>query len=129
MHTDVGTHTQAFRCDLTAIAALLASVVSRHSDNLRTSTLSLELKDTQELCPSCVINAFTQVMVLDHTLNVQVFHHDGTIAVDISFGNVEMEVTSLPFYLQVRLGNVASGFCTALAALLTTAPGTLLPTL
>jgi hypothetical protein len=90
------------------------------------SPFSLGFKNSEELSPPCIINAFREVMVFDHGVNLQVLNNNGVMGFSVLFGYLEMKVTSLPLNLQMGLGRIACSLAPSSAALLASAKSTLL---
>jgi hypothetical protein len=85
------------------------------------SSFSLGVKYVQEPSPTRVQNALAQSSVLDHTGDVEVFHHNQRIQQGVVMGNLEVKITSLALNLQVRLCHTSGGFLASSAAFLAAA--------
>lgn len=107
--------------EFSTVATRLGGEARVHSDDLMTSSLSLIFKDVEKRAPTGVQDALGQMMVLDQVGDRQVLDHQMMIAISILFCRLEMEITALAAYLQVRLGNVLGGFAPPIAAFCATA--------
>lgn len=124
--TDMGTNRQGFLDHLTALETFLRREAWVHSHNLMSSISSFGRKESEELSPSSITNRFGEMMVLDHSGDLQVLHGDTLIGLCIRFGNFEMEITALTGNLEMRLSRALGGFAFAMRAVLAMAHRTLL---
>lgn len=120
MLADVRSGTQTFGCQFPTVATALRGIARINPADFTTSTFSLVLKDVQERCPPRVQNAFTQSPILDHTLNVQVFHHNQSVPERIAVRYLEVKVPALAFNLHVRSCHIPSGLLASVTAFLPT---------
>jgi|GEM_PF-6031632 len=123
---DVGSDTQALEGYLSTSTTALCRVSSIDPADFTPSTLSLVLKDMEELCPTRVQNAFTQAPVACHTGDVQMFNHDDGIQQRVLMGHLEMEVPSLTVDFEMCLGNTACGLLASVTARVSSAQRSLL---
>ena len=114
----MGTYRKGFLHHLPTLVTPLRGEAGVHSNDLMSSTCSLGSEDVEEGAPSSVEDGFGQMIVLNHIEDTQVLNGDMMIVLSIVFGHFEMMVAPLAIDLQMRLGNIASGFPAALRALL-----------
>ena len=114
----MGTHREGLLDDLATLVALLGGVARVDSDHFMSSILSFGREDIEKGAPRGVHDAFGKVVILHHVLNLQVLHTDVCIGRGYGFGNLEMEVPSLPLDLEVGFCLRTCGFAAALASLL-----------
>ena len=69
----MSSHRQALLHDLPTLVTLLAGETRAHSNHLMTSSCSLVFKDGEELAPRGVQDGFRQLMILDHSGDLEVF--------------------------------------------------------
>jgi hypothetical protein len=69
------------------------------------------------LTPSRVTDALRQVMVLDHSPDVQIFHFDALVPFDQLASLFEMKIAPLPFHLQMLLPQPPHRFLSTFAPL------------
>jgi hypothetical protein len=123
--TNVGSDTQTLGGQFATVATALRGVSGINPADFTTSTFSLVLKNLQECRPTRVHDALAQSPILDHTLDVQVFHHNQGVQQRVPMRHLEVKVAPLAFNLQMRLRHPASRLLAAIAALCTTTPGSL----
>lgn len=121
----MGTDRKRLLNDFATFVALLRGEARTDSNHLMTSSFSLIFKDIEKRAPTGVHDALGQVMVFHHGGDRKVFHCDTAIAFGILLGYLEMMIAALPVDFEMRLRHIASGFFTAVTALLAAAQGTL----
>ena len=84
------------RCGLTmpAFRAILAGVGGIHSDELPTSIFSFVCKRRCELSPRCISDAFCETVIMNHTIDTEVFNCYYTEAVDDRPAQLMREIIS-----------------------------------
>jgi len=106
--------------DLPTPRACLRGVAGVHSDDLMSSTLSLGSENIEERAPGGVHDAFCEMMVFHHPIEVQVLDGNMLILFSILFGDLEMKVPPLALDLEMRLcrtlGSLTAAFTTDLSA-------------
>jgi hypothetical protein len=101
---------------MTTARAILRRIRWIHFDHRSPSFFRFEDHDHYELPPSRVTDALGQVMVLDHTPDVQIFDFDALVLRDQLSRLFEMKIASLSFDLQVLLLKQANRFLSPFAS-------------
>ncbi len=114
----MGSDRQTLLDDLATLVTLLAREAWVHSNHLMTSSCSLLFKDGKECTPTGVHDGFSQVMVLDHVADTQVFYRDMVMGLRIRLRDFEMEITPLPSNLEMRLRGIPGSLASAVTAFL-----------
>jgi hypothetical protein len=114
------TDAQRLLDDLTTPIAFLRGVAGVHSDHLMPSTCSLGFKDIEERAPRGIHDAFCEMMVLDHAVNVQLLNGNMLIGLGILLGNLIVKVPALPLDLEVSLCGAPCSFPSPLTPLFPT---------
>ena len=123
----MGSHRETFLHDFPTSVAFLRCEARRNPNHLMTSPCSLLSKYLDKGSPGRISNAFCQTMILEHAINVQIFHADTLVTLCIRSGRLEEKITALPLNLEMGLGTIAGCFASASAALLASAELALLP--
>src|SRR5436305_972134 len=89
------------------------------------STFSLGSEDSEKRAPTGVTNRFSERVVFDHPVNVQIFDTNLLVVFRIGLSGFEMEIPALPFDLQMGLCATPGGFPPAFAAFLAAGKGAL----
>src|SRR5712692_7935747 len=89
---DMRTHRKRLLDNLPTPIAFLRGVAGVHSDHLMTSSLSLIFKDIEERAPGGIHDAFCQMMVLDHAVDIEVLDSDMMVLLGVLLGSLEMEI-------------------------------------
>ncbi len=111
-------HRKRLLDNLTTPIAFLRAVAGVHSNDLMPSTLSLGREDIEERTPGGVHDAFCEMVVFHHAIDVQLLDGNMVILFCVVFGDLEMEITALPLDLQMGLCGAPGGFPPSLATLL-----------
>ncbi len=117
----MGSHRQRFLHNLPALVTFLAGEAWVHSNHLMTSSCSLIFKDVKECAPTGVHDGFSEMMVLDHVADSQVFHCDTVMGICVPLSYLEMEITSLTCNLEMRLSCIPGSFASAMTIYLAAA--------
>ena len=72
-------------------------------DDPATGACCLVRQDDEERAPPRVTDALRQMMVLDHSTDVQIFHFDALVLIYQLYCLFEMKISSLPLHLQMLL--------------------------
>jgi hypothetical protein len=88
---------------MAASRAILRRVRRIHFDHRSPSLFRFEDHDHYELAPARVTDALRQMMVLDHSLDVQIFDFDALVLIDQLLRFFEVKIAPLSFHLQVLL--------------------------
>jgi hypothetical protein len=110
MRTHMSTNTQGFLDHFATLETCLRGETGMHSQNLMSGALSLGSKNSEELAPSSIVNAFRQVVVQNHIRDLQVLYHNMAIPVCVRLGNFEVVITPLAFDLEMGLCGTLCGF-------------------
>ncbi len=124
--TDMRTDAQGLLDDLTTPIAFLRGIARVHSDHLMSSTCSLGFEDIEERAPRGIHDAFCEMVVLDHAVNVQLLNGNMLIGLGILPGNLIVKVPALPLDLEVSLCGAPCSFPSPRAPLVPTGYGALL---
>ena len=116
--TDMGTHRKRLLDNLTTPIAFLRGVAGVHADHLMSSTLSLNFKDIEERAPGGVHDAFCEMVVFDHAIDIQLLDGEMMIVLSILPSYLIMKITPLALDLEMSLCSTLGGFPPSLAALL-----------
>src|SRR6185437_16975152 len=100
----MGTDRQRFLDDCTTVKTLLTGETGIDSDNLMTGTFSLDSKDTQKLSPSSITNRLGKMMVFYHPIDIEVFHSNHAMGINILLCHFEVEIMTLTANLEMGLG-------------------------
>src|SRR6266571_7219181 len=84
--TDMGSDRQTLLDDLPTLVAFLRGETRVHSDDLMSSTLSLDFKYVEERAPRGVHDALGQMVILDHIGNLQVLYGNVVIVCSVRLG-------------------------------------------
>ncbi len=107
--TDMGSYRQRFLHNLSTLVAFLRGETRVHSDDLMSSTLSLNFKDSEERAPRSVHDGFCQGMILYHVENTQLLNGDDLIAFGILLGRLIVKVSALAFDLEMSFRRIPGG--------------------
>ncbi len=121
----MGTYRQRFLYNFATLVTLLACEARVDSNDLMTSSLSLIFKNIEKRAPAGVHDAFCEMMVFDHAVDVQVLNGNVMILVGVLLSRLEVKITALTCYLEMRLGSIAGCLTASLASLLAAAQLTL----
>ncbi len=122
----MGPHRQTLWYDLPTVVAFLRGETGVHSDDLMSSTLSLDFKNVEERAPRGVHDALGQGMVLDHVENVKLLNGDDLVLFGILVGRLILEIPPLTGNLEMRLCRTLGSFPAAMTPLLPSAHPSLL---
>ena len=114
----MGTHRKRLLDHLTTPIAFLRGVAGVHADHLMSSTLSLNFKDIEERAPGGVHDAFCEMVVFDHAIDIQLLDGEMMIVLSILPSYLIMKITPLALDLEMSLCSTLGGFPPSLAALL-----------
>ena len=117
----MSTNRQALLHDFPTPVALLRREAGRNDYHLMTSSRSLIDQDVDKRSPGCISNALCQRVILEHAIDVQVFHTDTSIALCVGLGGLKVKVTALPLDFEMGLGAIACCLAPAAAPLLASA--------
>lgn len=104
--------------DLPAAKAPLACEMRRYFNNPYPSLFRFEYEDILEGGPTCVSDALSQTVVLQHVANPQVFDCDEGIAINVMPGRLVRVVLALTGDLEVLTGRLLRCFAAAARTLL-----------
>src|SRR5262245_14396498 len=114
--------------DLVSMAApraILRRVRWIYFDHFSSSLFRFEDQDHYELSPTSVTDAFRQMMVPHHSLDVQIFYFDALVLRNQLSCFFEMKISPLSFHLQMLLRQPAYRFLSPFAPLDSTRDSTL----
>ncbi len=114
------TNTEGLLNKFPTVATCLCGEARVHSDDLMSSTLSLHFKNVEKRAPTGVHDAFCEMMVLGHVIDLKVFHGNMVIALCVLPGDLILEVPALSLDLEIGLRRALSSFASAMTAFLTT---------
>jgi len=97
--------------------AFLAAKLGRNLDHLMTSTFSLGVQDLKEHAPRSIGNTLGQMVVSQHSTDIQVLDEYPAVVLGVGLGNFEQPIPSLSSNLQMSLGNGLGSLATTVAAL------------
>src|SRR5690242_3326034 len=100
------THRKAFLHDFPASVAFLRRETRRNPYHLMPSTFSLCSKYFDEGSPTGISNALCQMMILEHTVDMQIFDADTLIALCVGLSRFEEKITALALDFEMGLGTV-----------------------
>ena len=100
---------------LPTVAICLCGEARVDSDDLMTGSLSLIFKKSEKRAPGGVHDAFCEMMVFDHAVDVQVLDGNVMILVGVLLSRLEVKITALTCDLEMRLGSIAGGLTASLA--------------
>src|SRR5438876_5816659 len=103
---------------LSALAAILRTVMRRHSLNPPTSVFSFEGQNVEKVSPARITNAFGQERIPDHIFDLQVFDGDEIKLCHDGLRPLEMKVLALPRDVQMLLRQKCTRLLSAVAAFL-----------
>jgi hypothetical protein len=110
-------HRQRDTVSMAASRAFLRRVRRIHFDHRSSSLFRFEDHDHYELRPARVTDAFHQMMVPDHSLDIQIFDFDALVLSDQFSRFLEMKISSLTFHLQMLLRQHRRRFLSPFASL------------
>ena len=116
--TDMGTNRKRLLDHLTTPIAFLRGVAGVHSNDLMSSTLSLGSENIEERTPGGVHNALCEMVIFHQAISVEVLDSNMMILFSVLFSDLEMEVSALPFDLEMGVCRTLGGFPTSLRAFL-----------
>ena len=114
----MGSDRQTLWYDLPTLVAFLRGETGVHSDDLMSSTLSLNFKNVEERAPRGVHDALGQRMILDHVENSQLLHSDHLIVFSVRLGRLIVKIPPLPGDLEMGLRRAPSSFTASMRPLL-----------
>src|SRR6266566_719275 len=117
---DMRTDAQRLLDNLPTPIAFLRGVAGVHSDHLMSSTLSLGSEDVEECTPGGVYDAFCQMVIFDHAIDIEVLDGNMMVLFGVLFSDLVVKITSLSLDLEVRLCRTLGGFSTPFRPLLPT---------
>jgi hypothetical protein len=100
---------QALLNQVATVRTPLRREMRRNANDSRASFLRFALEHLDELSPTRVVNALREVTIFDHAANIQAFHDDDSVLVDVFASSLVQKVLTLAGYLQVRPGYASSG--------------------
>ena len=115
--TDMGSDRQTLWYDLPTLVAFLRGETGVHSDDLMSSTLSLNFKNVEERAPRDVHDALGQRMIVDHVENSQLLNSDHLIVFSVRLGRLIVKIPPLPGDLEMRLRCAPSSFTASMRPL------------
>ena len=113
----MGSHRQTHLHDLTTLVAFLRGETRVHSDDLMSSTLSLDFKYVEERAPRGVHDALGQMVILDHIGNLQVLYGNVVIVCSVRLGRLVVKIPPLPGDLEMRLRRAPRSFTASMRPL------------
>ena len=113
----MGANTQTFLNVFAAPAALLRREVRGNSYHHMTSSFSLICEDIEKCAPTGIVNALSEMMVLNHTCDVQIFNTDAAVPLRVLLRCLEMEVAALTADLKVLARDFTLRLTPAVASL------------
>ncbi len=116
----MSTDTERLLHDLSAPVAQLRGITGVHSDHTMTSSFSLISEDIEECAPTGIHDALCKGTVLHHVENLQLLYRNRMILLCVLLGRLVMEVTTLPFDLEMGLRRAARCFAVSFRAFLAT---------
>jgi len=119
--TDMGSYRQRFLHHLSTLVAFLRGETRVDSNDLMSSTLSLNFKDSEERAPRSVHDGFCQGMILYQVEKTQLFNGDDLIAFGILLGRLIVKVSALAFDLEMSFRRIPRGDPLAMTPFLTSA--------
>ncbi len=114
------TNTEGLLNKFPTVATCLCGEARVHSDHLMSSVSSFGFKNVEKRAPTGVHDAFCEMMVLGHVIDLKVFHGNMVIALCVLPGDLILEVPALSLDLEMGLRRALSSFASAMTAFLTT---------
>ncbi len=99
--------------------AFLRGIAGVHANDLMSSTFSLNFKDIEERAPGGVHDAFCEMVVFDHAIDIQLLDGEMMMVLSILPGYLIVKITPLALDLEMSLCSTLGSFPPSLAALLT----------
>jgi hypothetical protein len=122
----MGSYRQTLLDDLPTLVAFLRGETWVHSDDLMSSTLSLNFKHVEERAPRGVHDALCQGMILYHVENSQLLNSDHLIVFSVLFCRLIVKIPTLTGDLEMRLRRATSSFTAPMRTLFASTYRTLL---
>jgi len=122
----MGSDRQTLLYDLPALVAFLRGETGVHSDDLMSSTLSLDFKNVEERAPRGVHDALGQGMIVYHVENSQLLHSDHLIVFSVRLCRLIVKIPTLTGDLEMRLRRAPSSFTASMRPLFASTYRTLL---
>ena len=113
----MGSDRQTLWYDLPTLVAFLRGETGVHSDDLMSSTLSLNFKNVEERAPRDVHDALGQRMIVDHVENSQLLNSDHLIVFSVRLGRLIVKIPPLPGDLEMGLRRAPSSFTASMRPL------------
>ena len=113
----MGSYRQTLLYDLPTLVAFLRGETGVHSDDLMSSTLSLDFKNVEERTPRGVHDALCQGMIVYHVENSQLLHSDHLIVFSVRLGRLIVKIPTLTGDLEMRLRRAPSSFTASMRPL------------
>ncbi len=107
--TDVGAHTQRLLDHRAALGALLTGELRSHGNDGNIMHRSIGFHPCDELPPARIMNALSQVMVLDQVPYLQVFIGNQIVRCDQRVCRLPGKIFTLPLDFQIPLGESLAG--------------------
>lgn len=117
METNMSPSRERFLDNFPTVRAILARVLRRNRDCCHTVHFAEILHLTAKLTPGCITNRFSQVVILDHVTNLQVFQHHEVIRLHYAPCSFSCKVSTLALHFQMRFTQPLQRFTPILGTL------------
>src|SRR5215211_5317213 len=117
--TDVSPYGERLLDDFATVRAPLRREVRRYLVHPAASTLGLAVEYRDEVGPACVRDGLREVVVVDHTTDVEVFDRNNGVAINVRPRRLVRMVLALASDLEMPFGDMLCSLLASLRTLLT----------